>query len=277
VNFFRRTLCLAAALVLALLLSVPAMAAVTDQYRTATPTASNIIVNGKTVKFTAYTIDGSNYFRLRDIAMAFNGTVKNFSVGYDTYEKKITIVTGSPYTPIGGELTGDQATESVQALPSAASISINGWKTVLMAYTINSSTYFRLRDLASTLNFGLSWDGVNNTVTISTLTGYDANDNQRSGGAVAEIIGSWSGNYLNGKRSTVYFRWDGTFTEGYGDPATGDYKQTGSGSFTTNGVKLTIVEDAGNRAEYIYALSLMDGRVALALTNNGITTTLFKN
>ncbi len=42
----------------------------------AIPTKSRVLVNGKEVAFGAYNIDGYNYFKLRDLAMALSGTVK---------------------------------------------------------------------------------------------------------------------------------------------------------------------------------------------------------
>lgn len=44
----------------------------------ATPTNAAIYINGTRVAFEAYTINGSNYFKMRDLAMAFNSTDKNF-------------------------------------------------------------------------------------------------------------------------------------------------------------------------------------------------------
>jgi len=38
----------------------------------AVPTSSTVLVNGKSIAFDAYNINGNNYFKLRDIARAFN-------------------------------------------------------------------------------------------------------------------------------------------------------------------------------------------------------------
>ena len=40
----------------------------------AVPTASTILLNGVPTAFTAYNIGGNNYFKLRDLAYALNGT-----------------------------------------------------------------------------------------------------------------------------------------------------------------------------------------------------------
>ncbi|MGO4119405.1 hypothetical protein ACEQ6C_40435, partial [Rhizobium ruizarguesonis] len=47
----------------------------------AAPTDSKVLVNGKTISFEAYNINGNNYFKLRDFAAAVNGTEKQFEVG----------------------------------------------------------------------------------------------------------------------------------------------------------------------------------------------------
>ncbi len=62
------------------------------------PTNAKVLVDGKEISFTAYNIEGNNYFKLRDIAMAINGSWKNFNVGWDNATKTITIDTSVSYT-----------------------------------------------------------------------------------------------------------------------------------------------------------------------------------
>ena len=50
---------------------------------TAAPTASAVIVDGRSITFDAYNIAGYNYFKLRDLALQLNGTPKQFAVGWD--------------------------------------------------------------------------------------------------------------------------------------------------------------------------------------------------
>ena len=54
------------------------MQGTTTQNQTATPTTSKIFLDGKEVAFTAYTINGNNFFRLRDV-----GTEIGFYVDYE--------------------------------------------------------------------------------------------------------------------------------------------------------------------------------------------------
>ncbi len=60
----------------------------------AVPTASRTYLDGKEISFTAYNIEGSNYFKLRDI-----GAVFDFGVDWDGARNTIAIDTGKGYTP----------------------------------------------------------------------------------------------------------------------------------------------------------------------------------
>lgn len=62
--------------------------------QTATPTKSKILLDGKEVYFTAYLINGNNYFKLRDVGDAFD-----FGVDWDGNVKTIAINTSKGYTP----------------------------------------------------------------------------------------------------------------------------------------------------------------------------------
>lgn len=55
---------------------------------------AKIMLNGKEVELTAYTIDGNNYFKLRELAQTFD-----FGVGWDGSTSTITVDTSVPYTP----------------------------------------------------------------------------------------------------------------------------------------------------------------------------------
>lgn len=54
---------------------------------------SKIYKDGQEVELSAYTIDGNNYFKLRDLGKAFN-----FGIGWDNDTKTITIDTSTEYT-----------------------------------------------------------------------------------------------------------------------------------------------------------------------------------
>ena len=138
---------------------------------TANPTSSKVIVNGKAVTFEAYTINGNNYFKLRDIAQAVNKTEKNFEVKWDSKNNAINLISNKPYTPVGGELAKGDGKAKV-AKPTTSKIYKDGKEISLTAYTINDNNYFKLRDIAKAFNIGVTWDGTTNTIGIDTSIGY---------------------------------------------------------------------------------------------------------
>jgi hypothetical protein len=142
--------------------------------KTALPTSSAVTLNGSVKQFEAYIIDGSNYFKLRDLAAALNGTAKQFAVGYDGAANAITLTTGSAYTPVGGELASSGKASSETAVLSAAKIYVNGKNVSLTAYTIGGSNYFNLREVAAAINFSVTWDSTTSTIKIDTSAGYTA-------------------------------------------------------------------------------------------------------
>lgn len=132
------------------------------------PSTANVFVNGQSVKFDAYNIDHNNYFKLRDIAKAINGTLKEFDVIWDSDRHGISITSNHAYTSVGGELaTGD--TSSKYAVPYSAPVYVDGILVSLSAYTINGNNYFKLRDVGKVLDFMVTWD---NAVVIDTNRGY---------------------------------------------------------------------------------------------------------
>ncbi|WP_110462798.1 PDZ domain-containing protein [Ruminiclostridium sufflavum] len=155
---------------------------------TATPTASKVLVNGSSVSFEAYTINGNNYFKLRDLAKVLSGTGKQFNVSWDGTSKVINLVSGSPYTVTGGEMaTGDG--KAKQAIINSSSIYKDGGKVSLTAYTINGNNYFKLRDIGQAFDFGVTWDGTANTIKIDTSTGYMLESSSESTTATGATLG----------------------------------------------------------------------------------------
>ena len=137
----------------------------------ANPTASTVLVNGSPVAFDAYSINGNNYFKLRDLAYTLNGTGKQFEVTWDEVIKAINLVPGKSYTVSGGEMATSNKNNTT-AYISTATIFIDGVRADLTAYTINGNNYFKLRDLGKAFDFGVTWDGTANTIRIDTSSSY---------------------------------------------------------------------------------------------------------
>lgn len=124
---------------------------------TASPTNDKLEVNGNAADPTVYKINGSNYFKIRDVAALLNGTEKQFAVGYDGSKNAVTATTGQGYARQPGDLAGAPAGGSQPAEPSNDAIYVDGQKITAEVYKINGSNYFKLRDLGKALNFYVGW------------------------------------------------------------------------------------------------------------------------
>lgn len=138
---------------------------------TAVPNRSTVLINGEKIAFDAYTIDQNNYFKLRDLAKVLSGTGKQFEVTWDGSNKAINMLSGKPYTAVGGELApGDGANKTTTI--NTATIYLDGQPIYLTAYTINQNNYFKLRDVGQAFDFDVTWDGANNTIVVDTDQSY---------------------------------------------------------------------------------------------------------
>lgn len=150
---------------------VSAFSTVSAKAEEAVPTASTVLINGQNVKFDAYLINDNNYFKLRDLAYVLNATEKQFSVNYNEVLNLVSLTSGEPYTAVGGELASG-VIEALETHPSTSEIMKDGNKIELRAYLVNGNNYFKLRDIGELFNFGVEWDGDNNTISIDTSKRY---------------------------------------------------------------------------------------------------------
>lgn len=137
----------------------------------ASPSASEILVDGAATSFNAYLINDNNYFKLRDLAKVVSGTDKQFEVQWDNATNAIHLFSGQFYTVLGGELAQGDGVEKMP-VANTARIYKDGTEIVLTAYNIDGYNYFKLRDIAQAFNIGVSYEGDTNTVGINTNTGY---------------------------------------------------------------------------------------------------------
>lgn len=125
---------------------------------TAVRNTARVLVNAVDVPFEAYTIDGNNYMKLRDVAAALEGSPISFEVQWDG--SAIQLSSGKPYTRQGGELVSSESTAPIQATAGSTLVYLDGRKLYLSAYQIRGNNYFRLRDLGMALGFDVTWDEV---------------------------------------------------------------------------------------------------------------------
>lgn len=122
-------------------------------------------LDGKEVTFQCYAVkdaagNETNYVKVRDLALALNGTESQFNVNWDG---KISITPNTPYQAVGGEgftpYSGNQPYRAVSGTP----VSFNGGTVNLTSFSITCQgggyTYYKLRDLGQLLDFNVKWDG----------------------------------------------------------------------------------------------------------------------
>ena len=132
------------------------------------PTNQALQVNGEAVTGAqVYNINGSNYFKLRDVAALLNGTGSQFALEYDAAARQIVLTTGEAYTPDGSELTAGED-QSATAVRSSQSLTIDGESASLTAYNIGGNNYFMLRDLGEALGFEVDYDAATRTMIINS-------------------------------------------------------------------------------------------------------------
>ena len=166
--------CLAFLLICALIAGlVPAALADAPTVVVSTQT---LTVNGTEAAPAAYNIDGSNYFKLRDMAALLAGTEAAFAVEYDADSNLIRLFLHSEYEPLGDELRPASApgfvTESTQ------SVRVEGGNPGLSAYNIDGYNYYKLRDLCKVLDISVTYDSGTRTAAIDTTAPYSADDEE---------------------------------------------------------------------------------------------------
>jgi len=146
-----------------------ASAAASVQAKTAVPTTTSVLLDGKPVQVGTYTVDGVICFGLRDVAYMLNGTIKQFEVTYTPETNGIDLFAGLPYTAVGSEMSVGTARKSYYVRPTDPNIWMNGQKLPLESYFIYGSHYLNLYDLGKALDFGTECNAADNTATIETL------------------------------------------------------------------------------------------------------------
>ena len=104
--------------------------------------------------------------------MALNGTEKSFEVQWDDSIKAIKMIPSSGYTQVGGELSISDDLIIKRAVVSTNLLYLNQQKIELEIYNIDGNSYFKLRDIAKTFNFNVSWNQETQTIDINTLSDY---------------------------------------------------------------------------------------------------------
>lgn len=134
---------------------------------TASKSGARLIVNDREAEVAGYTVDNSNYYKIRDVAMLLRTTGSKFNVEWNSDLNAISILTGIKYVVVGGELDFEHS-PMMNVEENSAPIYADGEKVRMTAYNINGSTYFKIRDLADIVGFSVDWDGDRQAVIITT-------------------------------------------------------------------------------------------------------------
>lgn len=130
-----------------------------------------IKLNGEMKTLVAYNIKGNNYFKLRDIANLLKGIEVEFDVIWNESKQAIELLSNTPYS------TNEELTSEVIKNPVAKSSYVPIYKdgaTVLLgAYNIADNNYFKLRDVASAIDFGVDWNAEESIIEINTKKSYE--------------------------------------------------------------------------------------------------------
>lgn len=138
-----------------------------DKENIGIPQYASLKIDNNEYTVQSYNIQDHLYFQLRDMAGLLTNTKSQFDTLWDTDNNTIKIITDTPYTSTGDTGPGQQFIEA-EALPSQASITLNGQALQMEAYNIQGYTYFKLRDLALAVDFSIDWQEDQRQVIIHT-------------------------------------------------------------------------------------------------------------
>ena len=129
-------------------------------------------VNGVIVAVQPYNIDGSNYFKLRDLAALLTGTGSQFNVSFK--DGNIIVTTGEVYEPLDSDLAVGEDM-SASAKPSPQTLVVDGEIIdTVHVYNIGGSNYFQLRELNKLVGFDVTYDEATRTMIVDTVINFPA-------------------------------------------------------------------------------------------------------
>lgn len=138
---------------------------------TASATSSKVLVNGVLTTFESYSIDGYNYFKLRDLAAVSSSTEKPFDVTWNSAESSIELLSGVDYAQRASDMQAGDMT-SKTATENTSPLYIDGERISITAYTISGNNFFKLRDICEVFDIQVTWDSASSTIGINHAFSY---------------------------------------------------------------------------------------------------------
>lgn len=138
--------------------------------------SQKLYVNGKAQTLSAYNIAGNNYLKLRDVAALLDGTVKEMNVDWDASKWTASMVMPGTFVRSGGELIDLTPPKKYEL--STQYFTYNAKPVFPLAYNVTGTgdaagyNYVMLRDVASLLDFGVTYNPTSQTVNIDTASEY---------------------------------------------------------------------------------------------------------
>jgi hypothetical protein len=165
----KKRISLILALALCLALGVPAWAAGTE----AVLSPQHLVSDGVAVECEKYNINGSNYFKLRDIAALLAYTPAAFGISFNAETNTVLVERGGVYERLGTELvTGKDNSDT--CVPSTWKLVVDGAPVSVSTYNIGGSNFYKLRDMGDALGFSVDYNAETNTAIIYSDAGSTA-------------------------------------------------------------------------------------------------------
>lgn len=98
-------------------------------------------------------------------------------------QKRLSFIIGMITGMMVFSCTAFAAAAGIMANPTTSPIFVDGKRVQVEAYNIAGYNYFKLRDLASVVDFGVYWDDDTGPVQINTMTGYKADNSTNADGS----------------------------------------------------------------------------------------------
>ena len=143
-------------------------------------TTQAVTVNGEKVDFEGFNIEGFNYFKLEDVAAAVDKNVtfdgKTFTIEEAPAEEEAVVEEGTEETPAETEAPTEATEETAETTEEApaeeeAAVEEGTEEATEVEYSsieVEGVEYFKLRDLADIIGFGVDYYAATSTVVITT-------------------------------------------------------------------------------------------------------------
>ncbi len=121
----------------------------------------------------SYNIDGYNYLRIRDIAKSLKNTDKKFDIIFDENKNSIKLLRNKNYEDNSQSIYSKRAI----AQQTTTKLYIEDREILIAGVNISGYNYYRIRDIASIFDFGITYNSSENAIVISTKMEYSSSGN----------------------------------------------------------------------------------------------------